>query len=235
MKYIHSYSDRTKLFPTIACAMLITTAASASVSFTSLDRSITVPGSSDSSNNLFTQFDSMVNYTEDTGDIFAPASSSASQTSFLDSATQTLTFDGSASAHGGAVSGSSSSNTLHLDFTVAASMTAEMLLTGDIFGRDGGGIDPGSSGGIGTARIQLFQNGNLIYNNFSGTLGTIIVNDLLTLDAGNYELSIVIGASGVPQTNSGLGRADLTVEFIPTPSTATIALACGFLSTRRRR
>lgn len=235
MKYIHSLSDRTKLIPTIVCAMSIAGTASASVTFTNLDRTITVPGSSDSSNNLFTQFDSMVNYTEDTGGVFAPASSSASQTSLLDNATHTLTFDGSASAGGGAISGSSSSNTLHLDFTVGSSMTAEMLLTGDIFGRDGGGIDPGSSGGIGTARIQLFQNGDLIYNNFSGTAGTTIVNDFLTLDTGSYQLSIVLIANGIPQTNSGFGRADLTVEFIPTTGTATIALACGFLSTRRRR
>ncbi len=235
MKHIHLLSDRTKLIPTIVCAMSIAGTAHSSVTFTNLDRTITVPGSSDSSSDLFTQFDSEVHYTEDTGGVFAPASSNASQTSLLDNATQTLTFDGSASAGGGAISGSSSSNTLFLDFSIGAGMSAEMMLTGEIFGRDGGGIDPGSSGGIGTARIQLFQNGGLIYNNFSGTAGTTIVNDLLTLDTGTYELSIVLNASGIPQTGSGLGRADLTVEFIPTPGTATIALAFGLISTRRRR
>ncbi|MFK7759843.1 MAG: hypothetical protein AB8C13_07850 [Phycisphaerales bacterium] len=235
MEYIHTLFNRAKLIPAIVCAMSIAGTASASVTFTNLDRRISVPGSSDSSNNLFTQFESMVTYSEDTGGVFAGAFSRASQSSLLDNATQTLTFDGSASAGGGATGGSSSSNTLNLDFTVGASMTAEMLLTGDIFGRNGGGIDPGSSGGIGTARIQIFQNGNLFYNNFSGTAGTTIVNDFLTLDTGNYRLNIVLSASGFPQTNSGLGRADLTVEFIPTPGTATIALAFGLITTRRRR
>ena len=234
MNQTRSHLARTKTIAAIATAMLIATVASAGVTFTSLDRTASA-GTVESSNELFTLFDADLHYTEDTGGVFAPASSSASQTSLLDNATQTLTFDGSASASGGAVSSASGSTSLILGFTVSAGMPAELMINGTLTEFDGSGIDPGSEGGNGTSLLRIFHNGSMIYSNAPTSNGTISVNDQLVLATGTYELSITLSGSGPPQVGGGSGRADLTVEFIPTPGTATIALACGFLSTRRRR
>jgi hypothetical protein len=235
MKHIHTSSIHTRIIPTLAFAMSIASTASAGITFTGLERSVSVTGDSSTNNDLFTHYNVSQSYDEDTGGIFIGASADANQDSLLDNTLRTLTFDGAASANGGAVSSASASTTLQLNFDITAGTPYELLIDGSLTEFDGSGIDPGSQGGSGTARITLSYNGSMIYSNNPTTNGTISVNDLLVLDTGTYELNIILSGSGPAQVGGGSGRADLIVEFIPTPGTATFALACGLISTRRRR
>ena len=211
--------------------------ASAGIVYTGLERSASVGGQPMSSSDLFGVFDADLEYDEDTGGVFIGASAHAEQYSELSDISQTLAFDGAASASGGAVSGASASTELLLSFLVETGSSLELRINGFVRAQTGSGIDPGSTGGAGSARLQIRRGGNPIYTRSTGQGIVNIFHQTLTLDSGSYELHIMLGGSGPAQVGGGSGSAELDFEFraVPAPSSAMLLCAAGVFASRRRR
>lgn len=224
-----------RMFP-IVLAFAAASQASAGVVYTGLERSASVGGLPMSSSDLFSVFDADLEYDEDTGGVFIGASADAEQYSQLSDISQTLAFDGSARASGGAVSGASASTELLLSFLVETGSSLELRINGFVRAHTGGGIDPGSSGGVGSARLQIRRGGNAIYTRSTGQ-GIVNIFQTLSLDSGSYELHITLSGSDPAQAGGGSGSAELDFEFnaVPAPSSAMLLCAAGVLASRRRR
>ena len=80
--------------------------------------------------------------------------------------------------------------------------------------------------------IDIFNPG--IFNNTSGS-----VNELGTLDPGNYTLQLIVrsrvSSDDINAPLSDSAYADLSFKLIPTPSTAGVLALGGLVATRRRR
>lgn len=216
------------------------TAAPAGVTFTGIERSVSA-GSISTSSDLTEPFDVDLPYEQSTGGVFAPATARAQQSSSLDLSSETLTFVGLAQANGGALADADASSMLTLSFIVAPGMPTEMVFDGSLTARDGFGNEPGMLGGRGFALINLSLDGTTIFsrsafNTSPGGNTSIVVDDVLELDAGSYELSLEVIGTGPVQVSGGRGTADLSVAFVvPAPGAAAIALAAGAFTARRRR
>lgn len=220
----------------IALGFAAASQASAGIVYTGLERSAQAGGLGSNSSELFTVFNANHDYQEDTGGLFIEASADAIQNSQLSDISQTLAFDGSVGASGGSVSGASASTELLLSFVVEAGSTLELAINGFVQGSSGGGIDPGSTGGIGSATFQINRGGNVYYSRATSD-GTVNIDQDLTLDPGGYELLISLSAGGPPQVGGGSASADFAIQFttIPAPSSAMLLCAAGVLASRRRR